>query len=305
MKPMLASDADETKLRFPVGVQPKIDGVRAHCPNGKLLARSCKPHRNKYTTAFYSTPEHTGLDGEMAANLETHPALCRLTSSALSTIQGEPFTLWWCFDLLNEATIGRNYAERHRYLEMYVDNAQAQNLCGHVRVVPMTIVNNIWELLACEDKWLEEGYEGIIIRDLDGTHKQGRSTVREMGLLRIKRFIEEEALVLGVTEGEHNNNIAQVNEVGRQFRSSHQENKTPNGMVGTLQCSILNDSALFKKGDPINVARGQMDDDEAKMFFENKELIVGEIIKFKHFPKGVKDKPRFGNYVCIRSKEDM
>jgi ATP-dependent DNA ligase len=305
MNPMLASDAVETKLVFPVGVQPKIDGVRSHNPKGVLLARSCKKHRNKYTTAFYSTQEHTGLDGEMAAQLETHPALCRLTSSALSTSEGSPFTLWWCFDFVGPQTAGLPYEERYMFLQTYVSSMHSLGKCGHVRVVPMYIANNLEELLGFEAQWLEEGYEGIIIRNLSGQHKNGRSTVREGGLLRIKRFIEEEARVVGITEGEHNENEAQSNELGRTFRSSHQENKVPNGRVGSLQCVILKDSKLFKEGQEINVSKGEMTDEESKEFFENKETIVGHVIKFKHFPKGVKNKPRFPTYVCIRAAEDM
>ena len=57
MKPLLAVNYDESKLVFPLGVQPKIDGVRGLTTEGHLTGRSLKKHKNKYTTAFYSIPE--------------------------------------------------------------------------------------------------------------------------------------------------------------------------------------------------------------------------------------------------------
>ena len=95
---MLAEDFDESKLIFPLIAQPKIDGVRGLNMLGTLTGRSLKTHKNVYTTKFYSQSCLIGFDGELAANSETHPDLCRITSSALSTIAGEPFTLWWLFD---------------------------------------------------------------------------------------------------------------------------------------------------------------------------------------------------------------
>src|ERR1019366_2010177 len=64
-KPMLASHCkDESKLKFPVLVSDKLDGVRATVQGGQLLSRSLKPIRNKNVQKlFKGLPE--GLDGEL------------------------------------------------------------------------------------------------------------------------------------------------------------------------------------------------------------------------------------------------
>lgn len=93
MKPMLATDYVEAKLRFPLGAMPKVDGVRGLNSEGVFFARSMKQHANLYTRAFYSQNIYNGLDGELAAEHECHPDLCRLTTSATSTIEGQPYTL--------------------------------------------------------------------------------------------------------------------------------------------------------------------------------------------------------------------
>lgn len=310
MKPLLATDYVESKLVFPLGAQPKIDGVRGLTTEGHLTGRSLKKHKNKYTTAFYSIPEYANLDGELAAEDERHPSLCRITSSVLSTIKGEPFTLWHLFDCLRKEVITGPYVERHAYLTQFIAYEQSQGRCGHARVVPMTICENLPQLLALDEQYLELGYEGTIIRRLDAPHKEGRATVLQGQLLRIKRFIEAEALVVGFEEGNANENVAQINELGHTFRTSHQENKVPNGMIGNLQCTILEDvyyngGLLFAAGQPITVSPGNMDHKLRKHYFDNPSEIVQHVIKFKFFPKGIKDKPRFATYVCHRSAEDM
>lgn len=315
MKPMMATDYDESKLRFPVITQPKIDGVRGVNFFGNLTGRSLKAHKNKYTTKFYSHSCLVGLDGELAANYECHPDLCRLTSSALSTIEGEPFTLWWLFDYITPQTIKRPYKERYdalvdRIRELYSINNEVWQ---HLRVVESVLCENLEQLLECDAKWLEMGYEGTIIRDPEGLYKQGRSTVREMGLLRIKRFIESEAIIMEVVEGETNLNEAQINELGKTFRTSHKDGKIPNGMVGSLLCKQLGDVfdpnnpevKLLEDGQDIIVSPGTLTEQEKKFYFENKGHIIGRVTKYKFFPKGMKDKPRFPNHQSFRMESDI
>ncbi len=316
MKPMLASDAVESKIKFPCIAQPKIDGVRSLNQMGTVTGRSLKTHANLYTTQFFTSDLLIGLDGEMAADRDCcKEDLCRITSSALSTIEGEPFIQWWLFDYICDAVRSLPYLKRLEALDERVSYlTRLYPILGeHLRVIPWVICNNLEEFLAWEQEWLDMGYEGAIVRDINGKHKKGRSTVKEGGLLRVKRFVEEEALVLSLVEGETNLNEKQTNELGNSFRSSHKENKVPNGMVGSLSCRILKDimdpynkgRVLFAKGQEITVSPGTMTHQERVMYFEKQSLIVGKIIKFKFFPKGIKDKPRFPNFQTIRGKADQ
>jgi DNA ligase-1 len=301
MKPMLADDADESRIQFPCIAQPKVDGVRGLHTEGYLTGRSLKPFGNRYTNGFFGHAHFAGLDGELAAAHECDPELCRKTSSATSTHDGSPWLLWWCFDYLSEKTIGLPYHERYGILKEHVFRLMNSGLdnVGHLRVIEAHVCNNHEELLYWDTKWLDEGYEGTIIRGMNNRHKQGRSTIREGGLLRIKRFIEEDAVVISIVEGDRNDNEAQTNELGHTFRSTHQANMTPNGMVGSFTCRNLKDDKI------VTVSPGKMPHPQRRFYFENQHEIVGKVIKYKHFPKGVKDKPRFPTFQCIRSPEDM
>jgi DNA ligase-1 len=60
-KPMLASPADMSKLRFPLWLSPKLDGIRALVINGVVMSRSLKPIPNQHVQSLFGHLE--GYDG--------------------------------------------------------------------------------------------------------------------------------------------------------------------------------------------------------------------------------------------------
>lgn len=298
-RPMLACDWVEGKVKFPLLGQPKIDGVRAMNLDGRLTGRSGKAHENVHTTNFFSQSAFFGFDGEMAAESEIHPALCRLTSSALSTITGEPWIMWHVFDYITPATIHLPYADRHAIMVDKVLHMENLDFSLHLKIVWHDLLNTHEEIKDMHAYHMEKNYEGTILRNPKGIYKQGRSTAIECGLLRIKDWVEEEAIVLRIIEGQQNTNEATLDPHGMTERSTHMANMVPNGMVGALECLDI------KSGKEITVAAGKMTHDERKDYFNNPEKIVNKAIKYKTFLKGVKDKPRFPTFQSVRMKSDM
>lgn len=312
MKPMLAETWLPAKVKFPVLAQPKIDGVRSlHC-TGKLTGRSLKQHKNRHVTTMFSHSALAGFDGEMAAERETHPDLCRLTSSALSTITGEPWILWWLFDFATPDTKAMIYLDRLILLQQRLNIIQTDypHLFPHLRIMPHRMCNTMEELEAYDTENLIAGYEGTCFRDPLGLHKQGRSSPTQGGLLRIKRFIDFEFRAHTIIEGEENQNEAQTNELGNTFRTSHQENKVANGMVGAMLGNVLNDviddgKLLFQKGAEVRVGAGCLSHEQRRYYYHNQGELMRLIHKAKFFPKGIKDKPRFPTWQSFRSPEDI
>ncbi len=311
MKPMLADDWDPSKVRFPVLAQPKIDGVRALNLFGKVTGRSLKPFGNKYVGRIYSHSALLGFDGEMAAELETHPDLCRLTTSALSSHEGSPWIAWHLFDLVRSDTKDLPYIQRLQLLrsEVWRLGAQGNDLFNHLKMVEYEVCINMDELRAHIDVNAACGYEGTILRDPYGKHKSGRSTITEGGLLRIKSFSDAEGVVIGVHEGETNNNEATTNALGHTERSTHQANMIANGLVGTLTLRLLapivTSNKTFEAGEEITVAAGRLTSAERAHYLLHPGEIVGRVAKFQYFPHGVKDKLRFPTFQSIRMAEDM
>jgi len=299
LKPHLACDADLSKISYPVMGFPKIDGVRGIHITGSMTGRSLKPHENKFITSKYSLDICTGFDGELTAGGLTSQSLCRDTTSALNTRAGEPNVSWNLFDWLHPSVVHKPYKERYEALWDYYYANQAKMDAISVSVIPYTMLNSAMEVEAFYEKCLEEGYEGVVLRDPDGMHKSGRATVKAGAYLRIKPQSDKEAVVLRLVEAMENQNEAKINELGHTERSSHKENKVGKAMVGMLVCKDLT------SGMEIDVGAGKMTHEERTHYFNNPAEIVGKFIKYRSMDVGVKDKPRFARFICIRAESDM
>lgn len=297
---LLAKDAVEDKIDFNREIiqQPKIDGVRGGhlIDNLGFTGRSLKHFGNRYATEYFSDPRFFGFDGEMAAEHETNDALCRLTTSALTTHKGEPWLLWHVFDFLTPSTIHLGYKQRLMMMDRMVESIQKDfpELGSHLRPIQRRYPKTLTEFLRNHDEWSAAGYEGSCMRYADAPHKSGRSTVKEGYLLRVKEYDFKRMRVIRVEEGQTNLNEATIDRRGFTERSTHQENMVPNGMVGTLICEDL-----LEPGTLHNVSPGKATHDQRKAWLRNPSLIVMKGIIVKHFLKGVKDKDRHATFQYI------
>src|SRR3989304_5176508 len=65
-KPMLAVACDDlTKIKYPVLLSEKLDGIRMSVHNGVCLSRSMKPIPSVAVQIKFGRPEYEGYDGEI------------------------------------------------------------------------------------------------------------------------------------------------------------------------------------------------------------------------------------------------
>lgn len=295
IKPMKAENAEIEKLRFPVIAQPKIDGVRGLNVAGHLRTRTLKPFANQILMEKYSNPLFAGLDGELwHRDRYGAPSLCRDTTSVVNTILMTAPIHWTIFDDFSPEAIDLPYVERLNWASLRVKAMREYGFI-FIELIESKTVFSLGELNAFEADVLARGYEGVILRDPQGKYKNGRSTVREGGLLRIKRFVDREAIVVQLIEARENLNEKRTNELGESERSSHQENKIGKQMVGSLICET-------EDGQLITVGPGEMTHGERMLYWERPELIVGKPITYKCFPHGEKLAPRFPTFKAIREE---
>jgi DNA ligase-1 len=310
IKPLLARDYIESKVKFPCIISPKIDGVRAINRNGQLLGRSLKAHTNKHVTQLFSRPEYSGFDGEMILGDNPRASdLCRLTSGAMRRFEGvEQFT-WYLFDYVTEETKGLAYEDRMKTLAAHIRTKVGAVGAKNLRIVAMLPVHTLEQLNEIDGHYLDAGFEGSIIRDPKAIYKEGRSDSK-MQVWRVKKFVDSEFLITKINEGQHNSNEAKVNELGRTERSSHQAGMVPNGLVGSFEGELLADvldqgTIVLRKGTIITVSPGNLNASERKAVFDNQQDYIGQVGKFKLFPKGTLDKPRFPTFISLRNAEDI
>ena len=287
-RPMLATDADLNKLRFPLLASAKLDGVRAVVRDGVVYSRSNKPIPNKAVQQKFSRFEH--FDGELIVGDPTSKTCYRDTvSTVMSFDQPADGVGFFVFDHVRD--LRANYGVRHRWI------TEIKKLPDTVIVHDQVLCASLNEVLCYETECLETGYEGLILRDPNAPYKQGRSTVKEGYLLKLKRFVDDEAVVIGFEERMHNGNIAIKNELGRTARSSHKENKSGRGDLGAL---LLRHSS----GIEFSCGTGFTDSERADIW-TNQSRFLGRLAKYKHFPVGAKDLPRHPVFLGWRDLRDI
>ena len=269
---MLACEADLDKLKFPLLVSAKLDDVRAIVRGGVVFSRSNKPIPNTFVQLELGQNDFEHCDGELIVGEPTSKSCYRDTVSYVMSQDKMNYDLrFYIFDhIQNQAA---PYTDRLRHVER----------SGHTYIHKQHYVTCMDTLLALEEEYLGRGYERLILRDPDAPYKRGRSTTKEGYLMKLKRFVDSEFVVIGFEERMHNGNEATTNELGRTKRSSHQENKTGRGDLGAI---VVSDGTRT-----FNVGIG-FDDEERSNIWNSRTDYLGQTAKVKYFPVGMKDLPR-------------
>jgi len=165
-----------------------------------------------------------------------------------------------------------------------------------VDVVDTHLVASQAEAESKLQQFIDEGYEGGILRSFKGKYKQGRSTLKEGYLLKLKRFLDDEAVVIGFEERMQNNNVKEVDERGYSKRSSKKA-----GLVGA---DTLGSLIVQWNGVTFNVGSG-FDDAQRKEVWQNKDKYLGKLVTFKYQELTEYNIPRFPTFKGFRSEDDV
>ena len=284
IKPLLAMNAPNlSALKYPMLASPKLDGIRCLVFGGKAVTRELKLVPNKHIQSRIGNSHLEGLDGELIVGDETAKQVFQNTSSGVMSREGTPEFTYRVFDSF---TAQGGYETRLRSIEQFKDHP-------HVELVEQTLVKNQEEVLELENKYVGMGYEGLMLRSLDGKYKYGRSTVKEGILLKVKRFEDTEAIILDFVEQLHNDNEATINALGHTERSSHKENMVRADTLGSLVVRSEMFQQTFQLGSGFTAA-------QRKEIWDNKELYRFQTVKFKFQRAGILDLPRFPIFLGFR-----
>ncbi len=212
--PMLANTFEDKKhnLTYPVDVQAKLDGLRAmaYWEGDKvvMMSRGGKdwniPHLAEAIAKIL--PKGMILDGEIYKHGLNLQGINKLAKKHREGPDGTISLQFYAFDILNPE-------EQKAWSERYWDLAKLFNggamLMESAIVKPCPITRGIKDEQAIKDKtteFLEEGYEGSIVRNRTGLYLLGN---RSSDLLKVKNFQDAEFKIVGhyVGEGKHEGTI--------------------------------------------------------------------------------------------------
>lgn len=286
-KPLLASPVDWGKLTYDdLLLSAKLDGIRAVVINGVVLSRSLKPIPNRHVQALFSHLEH--YDGELICGSPSAPDVYRKTNSAVMAVEGTPDVTFYAFDHIDEPDA--DYLTRYERLE------ESDN----VVVLEQIGVSDLMTVKGLEEMYINQGFEGVMLRKSRGPmskYKYGRATAKSCTLLKVKRFQDSEARITGFEELHSNQNEATTDALGHTVRSNHQANMRPMGTLGALVCVTV-EGVEFKIGSGFDAATRQT-------LWNSRFDLLDAWVKYKHFPVGVLDAPRFPIFLGIRDAVDL
>jgi DNA ligase 1 len=294
-------DLKEALLRrgiyFPIMASPKIDGIRFTVVNGVAQSRSGKALPNVHFQNLWGADSRfEGLDGEVVVGQDpacintTSGTLFNRTQSAIMSSGGKPDFSVHIFDDTTCANSPFDY--RH--------SSAARKVIGiamnHVKIVSHAVLDNPDEVLEYEKEALENGYEGIMLRHPHAPYKFGRSTLKQQGLIKIKRFIDDEATVIGFEALERNTNPIARDAFGLAKRSAHKAGKVQDNLLGKLNVRHPK-YGVFSVGSGFDVATREL-------IWNNQDKYLDKLVTFKYQPHGTMDAPRAPIFKGFRDRMD-
>ena len=268
--PMLAHKFSEQahKIKYPALAQPKLDGHRCTAQREEdgtytLWSRTRKPIKScPHIAQMLGATMFTKLDGELY-NHEYHAKFEELSSLIRQEEPKEGYEniQYHVYDIPNEILPNSMRSK------MLMDLKEAFEGTS-IHIVETLVVNDEDELMEAFEHFLAEGYEGCMVRNIDGMYVNKRS----YDLQKIKEFDDAEFKIIAVKVG------------------------TKGSMAGRAVFTCQNGDITFDVK-----MKGSMDD--LKKYADNPELVIGKIltVKFQGYTKY--GQPRFP--VGLRFREDI
>lgn len=193
-------------VQFPVRVDPKLDGLR-------LIAIKTKGVCTLYTrngTVLETLPKIKAavealdfddivLDGEGMAQDWNESASIMM---ARKTHKDDSNMFYNVFDAMSlDHWVAQScpmiYKDRLEFAKILLTSSTKENRQDCLRLVPFTIANNARQVQVYYEGWLDGGYEGVMIKDLNALYKFKRSK----GVLKLKPVATHEGVIVNHYEG--------------------------------------------------------------------------------------------------------
>lgn len=294
-RPMKGVAVDDlSQIRVPCFMSPKIDGFRCILGSQPLTSRLApfrNPHLNRELSGLL---RESLLDGELVVGNKRGEGVLQRTSSGLTNSAGEPDFTFWVFDT---PQLGLEFSHRLTLARQIVRDLNHPR----VRLLKHRVAHTLGDVEQFLERCIERGYEGIITRHLNGPYKEGKSTLREQWMLKVKPFEDAEGRITGWFEEQENTNEAKREVTGKLKRSSAKAGKVNKGTLGGF---ILED---LKSGVEVRVGGGFTKEQRAEYWrlIQMGYSFKGKLVKYKKQQVGEKDKPRHPVFLDFRPEWDM
>jgi len=253
------TDKKRSKLVYPVYTDSKLDGFRAIVKvkdgNATIYSRTGKI-KTQYkdiekSMSYFPDGEY---DGEITS--KNFQYLMKSVNRKTNVDEWAEGSVYNIFDIINDSELRDRIVQRNKIFietQIKIDNINKflNVKINNIKNVSGLFIHNELDLMKEYEKLLKEGYEGIMIKDLDASYKKKRS----WNWIKMKPELSDDLEVLDIIEGKGE-------------------------MVGTLGAIVCR----LENGKTVNVGTGfklpERDD-----FWARKNEIIGTIAEIKYQEK--------------------
>ena len=266
--PMLAHDYNKRakSISYPCYVQRKFDGTRCiGMPDRGLFSRNRKsyPHLEHIVAEINRLPPNVILDGELYSDTLTFQEIVGLVKKETLKKGEEEKQLqikFHVYDIVNDLP----YQQRYANLQMLFRKYKFK----HLVFVKTEMCESEEKMKELHSRYVAEGFEGIMLRNVAGLYKNVRST----DLQKFKMFEDAEYQIVDYKEGE-----------GQEAGCVIWVCKTPEGKVFSCR------------------PRGTRED-RAELFADGKKY-VGKMLTVRYQELTSDNVPRFPVGIAVRNYE--
>jgi DNA ligase-1 len=194
---MLAHDFNKKNnhIKFPCFVQRKFDGTRCvSIPNVGLFSRNKKkyPHLDHITQEINLLPTDIILDGELyseSISFQEIVGIVKRQTLSKDDVQKQMHIKLFVYDIINDQPYYKRYQSLIELFQKYKFK--------HLVLVHSDTCASKEEMMEKHALYVEQGYEGIMLRNKNGLYKGTRTN----DLQKYKQFMDDEYKVIGYEEG--------------------------------------------------------------------------------------------------------
>lgn len=267
--PMLAHPFNkrEKDIKYPCAVQPKFDGMRVLYDGQEAWSRGNKPIIPEVFAHLHFNTKGYIVDGELI--LPENVKVNKTMEAAKKFRKGLSDTLLYrVYDIVEP---DMKFDDRFKLLKDIVENANANGLTN-VILAETRVCRDKEEVLKWHEHFTTRGYEGTIIRNLNGLYAVNK---RSADLQKHKDFVDAEFLIVDVVPAGGGSSAE----------------------VGKFVC-------VTENGDEFeSTATG--DENTRREYLTNKQKYIGKyaVVKFREY-SGANNVPFHSNVLEIRETKE-
>lgn len=285
-KPMLAKEFGEEKdkVTYPAYVQPKLDGIRALKIKTKFVSRKNTPIETMSHIEDSLSDVSETLDGELYCHGKSFQENTKLIKKKT---EDSKQVNYYVYDLISKEPFSVRYSK----LKNIVSSIKGSSIV----LVPTYTVNSEKELETYYNKFIEEGYEGLMLRHgKEGYKCNGRSSE----LLKYKKFIDRAYPIIDITPANKNklHGVPVVKVIDQLVPLT-----TPGVIFYSTNGSV--ETVLVKgvpHGYPTTRCGARLSHEEREELLKNKNKYLGKTAEIRFFEFHDSGVPRFPIYHGIR-----